>query len=1543
MRKLKLLMAACALMIGSVNANAQTDVTASYVGDVTWIVNGGGHSHEAENDNHKEANGIGWWNTQSLPSGWHAFAAPNSSGGAGESWTPGFGSAGVMMGRTMVLPEGNYTLSFEACGMNATNSSDAAATPAPGDAVAFLTGKEDVDITNSTPGDNTFHTVSFTFDVTTANTAYEFGIKKVTNDSKIDWCQIKNVKLMLNSTNIYPIANNSIDAFTYSLASEENKDTWHTNTWSTEGQSDGTRFQVPFHELWKGSGGKLLDATITGTYTPTANGVYKVSAWVRAANEAGGDVTGLKIFVGDAETDACTGISVMGGKGRLGTYTAMADGVAGTPFNYGFNINNATINWLAFKNVTITYYAEVPEAEKNALLALVPTGTMSTLAQEQLNTCKTAFESNASVANYNALSAAISAANASIAEYAIIDAGTIPTDATTGWAKSTTNGDLACNTWSKEGNSDGSGMTTPFIQDWIGSGTPLAGGNAGGKLYYTFNNLTPGETYVVTARVRVFNESGSGVTGASYYVGENSKSFETFGEVCAGDFASKGKFAVLSCLGTVDSDGKLEFGVVLDAASPINWIAIKDVTIAESTGIVPTAIGLDETAVTLTTGGFTKLSATVSPSNADDKTILWTSSEPTVATVSGGTVVALKAGTAIITATAYAGTDVKTTCTVTVADAPAITNFSEVAEGDFYIRNVATGMFLGGANSWGAQASIIKHGIPIGLTKVNDGVYTLDTYTYNNGSHFFNGTYVDGASTDIYVTSLGSGTYALSTADGSAFVTVNAGGTTVSNIAANSNSTLAQWQFVSASDKLKDLTASTVENPGDATFYLQEANISRNMRKSSGQSAWKGTFTYGGNNENQCAESINKTHDVYQTASVPNGTYIVKAQGFYRPGKSAVASYLYANDQQVALKLYNAETLPSESMAGASTAFSADRFWNQVEVTVTDNKLTIGIKTDATDSWTIWDNFELYLKNTTGLNVTPTIADGDYYLTPDAGLTYISRGQNSKETNEASISADGELLATVRTDIAGISTITYKDTNRRLFWNEEKVYTDGKLHVEKNYHHHFWAIEKDGDNYKLRNIETGLYLKVQDGAATVAAAGNNWKFDVESSDYTAMNSAITTAEANTLGFEIGEYAPYNNVDAIKALAAAKAFDKTGTKPALKIANVTTALTSATWTANTTEENAIYWKTDYTADDKAADNYVHPIGWTNTGYNTRIMCAANDAASNPAMTTIGTAVFSKFNTTYGETVGYTMPLKAGKIYKITFKYCGWGNTPTTNVVLTDPESNIITLAPGFRPSTSDGNTNAEHWYNYTGYFVSTTAGNYVLAMNKVETGQQQIAWADMQLVSASELEFADGSVPTYAPGTYPAVKITRTLTADKWATAVYPFVVSGVDKIAVLDSYNKSTGALGFKSATTSVANEPFLMRSNSNKSEIELSNVAVAAASVIDAKADEASLKGTYEAIDITNAEKNYVLSNNTIYPVGTAGATINPYRAYIQLAQPTESRLSFFVDDEEVTGIEGIQMEKVAKGTVYNLNGQRVEKAKKGLYIKNGKKVVVK
>lgn len=94
-------------------------------------------------------------------------------------------------------------------------------------------------------------------------------------------------------------------------------------------------------------------------------------------------------------------------------------------------------------------------------------------------------------------------------------------------------------------------------------------------------------------------------------------------------------------------------------------------TIYFNVGIGPTGVTLSESSLSLIVGGSHNLVATISPPDAADKSVTWTSSDPSVAAVSGGgQVTALKAGTATITVRTNEGS-FTATCSVTVSNVAA--------------------------------------------------------------------------------------------------------------------------------------------------------------------------------------------------------------------------------------------------------------------------------------------------------------------------------------------------------------------------------------------------------------------------------------------------------------------------------------------------------------------------------------------------------------------------------------------------------------------------------------------------------------------------------------------------------------------------------------------------------------------------------------------------------------------------------------------------------------------------------------------------------
>lgn len=104
------------------------------------------------------------------------------------------------------------------------------------------------------------------------------------------------------------------------------------------------------------------------------------------------------------------------------------------------------------------------------------------------------------------------------------------------------------------------------------------------------------------------------------------------------------------------------FTATISALGPVALIDTK-----ESTGSTEvTSVTLNKYALSLEVGKTGKLTATVLPASAADKSITWSSSKTDVASVSSnGTVTAKKAGTAVITATAVNGRNASCTVTVT--------------------------------------------------------------------------------------------------------------------------------------------------------------------------------------------------------------------------------------------------------------------------------------------------------------------------------------------------------------------------------------------------------------------------------------------------------------------------------------------------------------------------------------------------------------------------------------------------------------------------------------------------------------------------------------------------------------------------------------------------------------------------------------------------------------------------------------------------------------------------------------------------------------
>lgn len=200
--------------------------------------------------------------------------------------------------------------------------------------------------------------------------------------------------------------------------------------------------------------------------------------------------------------------------------------------------------------------------------------------------------------------------------------------------------------------------------------------------------------------------------------------------------------------------------------------------------------------------------------------------------------------------------------------------------------------------------------------------------------------------------------------------------------------------------------------------------------------------------------------------------------------------------------------------------------------------------------------------------------------------------------------------------------------------------------------------------------------------------------------------------------------------------------------------------------------------------------------------------------------------------------------------------------------------------------------------------------------------------------------------------YAIVKLNRTVKANTWSSFTVPFDIPAAqipDIITIKklesSSLNGEYVTLNFTSAESIEAGVPYMM-----KSPVEISNIKVYG---VDVDAELNNIETTYAVMKGNMAQMNvpedaFFISNNTWYQATSNTAHMKAFRAYIELTELAQNAgaRGFVMDiDGEVTRIDTVSQSGNAQfnGTAYDLQGRRVEKPARGLYIVNGKKVLVK
>lgn len=297
--------------------------------------------------------------------------------------------------------------------------------------------------------------------------------------------------------------------------------------------------------------------------------------------------------------------------------------------------------------------------------------------------------------------------------------------------------------------------------------------------------------------------------------------------------------------------------------------------------------------------------------------------------------------------------------------------------------------------------------------------------------------------------------------------------------------------------------------------------------------------------------------------------------------------------------------------------------------------------------------------------------------------------------------------------------------------------------------------------------------------------------------------------------------------------------------------------------------------------------------------------------------------------------HTISTRMGTITKIAFE-AGNGTEPSK-----------ATFTEGTYTKDNDGTKN----YTWTG---SEKTINFTVTAS---TYYSKIT-VTVKVPVAKDYTLDENSVNTIEAYENANVTLKRTFYKDGgWNTLCLPFAVNATDfegaEVREVDVTQSSENTLVFKEATTIKAGKPYLIKWAKTPNEVcdfvnTFEGVTLVATATPVKVNDAITFTGFYNkaTADKLGASVAAIGAGNKLFKV-TSGE-MKGFRAAFVLNPATPAAGIKVVIDGTTTGIEDLVVDGVkANGRVYNLNGQYVGNSLNGLqpgiYIQNGKKVVVK
>lgn len=314
----------------------------------------------------------------------------------------------------------------------------------------------------------------------------------------------------------------------------------------------------------------------------------------------------------------------------------------------------------------------------------------------------------------------------------------------------------------------------------------------------------------------------------------------------------------------------------------------------------------------------------------------------------------------------------------------------------------------------------------------------------------------------------------------------------------------------------------------------------------------------------------------------------------------------------------------------------------------------------------------------------------------------------------------------------------------------------------------------------------------------------------------------------------------------------------------------------------------------------------------------------------------------------------------------------GSTNLYNFELAEANSNLC-----FQTNTSDLSTNTTRYTLSTAsFYQSVTASsdadiNYLSIRAEDSNLSGDIGSYDYVTINSitvyenygGDLTLNEDETNTFNDGYVYNTTINRTLTADNWAGIVLPYDLTSDEvttyfgtnaKVALFKSATVVSDDVTFAFETTTddiPAGTPFLVKPSESITSLPTKAYATLEETISSTASNGYTFTGTYDGSTALSAGDIYIASGNlfkTVSSSTTGTPTIKGFRAYFKSSSSPAKALNFSVDGI-TTDIQNIETDTTTIGNqkVYNLNGQYVgnslEGLKSGVYISNGRKVIIK